>query len=235
MGAPVSPPLLLGTALHPKLNIIYAGLTGASKIGVFTFDETGRTSFVTSVADQGAGPCWVTVSADGKYLYAANTGTNSIGVFSLADPLNPVEIQEFKLGGPQAPSGAPAGERDTAAFQLALDPSGHSLYVIGQSTSPTLNFPQGNQLHMLKVGHDGKLSEPTGPIVFPASLVPANARPQGLAVVGSEGRRDDDGENGSRFDAFIPDTGAGRLSAITEFLESVLGALPPHHHNDAGD
>jgi hypothetical protein len=53
VGAPVSPPLLLGSALNPHFNIIYSGLTGAGQIGVFTFDETGRLSFVRTVADQG--------------------------------------------------------------------------------------------------------------------------------------------------------------------------------------
>jgi DNA-binding beta-propeller fold protein YncE len=223
VGAPGSP-LLLGTAVHPKLNIVYAGLTSAGKLGVFTYDETGRTSFVISVPVQGAATCWIVVSADGKYLYTANTGTNSVGVFSLADPLNPVEIQEFALHGPLAPPGAPAGERDTADFQIALDPSGHSLYVIGQSTSPTLNFPQGNQLHMLKVARDGTLSEPAGPILFPTSAVPANARPQGLAVVGGVGEDRDDFRPDAIPDHSGPDSGF--------FLDALLDAQLLRHHGD---
>jgi 6-phosphogluconolactonase (cycloisomerase 2 family) len=234
VGAPVSPPLLLGTALHPKLTIIYAGLTGASGIGVFTYDDTGRTTFVTSVADQGKGPCWVTVSADGKYLYAANTGTDSVGVFSLADPLHPVEVQEFALGGPLAPPGAPAGTRDTAAFQLALDPSGRSLYVIGQSTSPTLSFPEGNQLHELKVAPDGTLSEPAGPILFPTAQVPANARPQGLAVVAGVADHDGERDEGSGPEASIPDAVPGRSSQNGGSFDPGPDALPPHHDHDPG-
>ena len=35
LGAPVTPPLLLGLALHPTQSIIYAGLTGASQVGAF--------------------------------------------------------------------------------------------------------------------------------------------------------------------------------------------------------
>jgi 6-phosphogluconolactonase (cycloisomerase 2 family) len=225
VGAPGSP-LLLGTAVHPKLNIIYAGLTNASKLGVFTFDETGRTSFVTSVPVQGAATCWVTVTADGTYLYTADTGTNSVGVFSLADPLHPVQIQEFALGGPLAPPGAPAGERDTAAFQLALDPSGRSLYVIGQSTSPTLSFPQGNQLHVLKVAHDGTLSEPAGPVIFSTADVPANARPQGLAVVGGVGRD---------FDDFRPDAIPDHAGSSSSFVLDTLIDAHLHHHGDFGD
>src|SRR5262249_19877452 len=99
VGAPVSPSLLLGAAVHPNLTIIYAGLTAANQIGVFTYDETGKLSFLGAAPDQGLAACWVAVSADGRSLYEASTGSNTVGVFSLADPLHPVEIQSFALGG----------------------------------------------------------------------------------------------------------------------------------------
>ena len=98
VGAPVTPPLLLGLAQHPTQNIIYAGLTGANQVGVFTFDGAGNLKLVDTVSVKGNGPCWTAVSANGKFLYTADTGTNSVGVFSLADPLHPVQIQEFVLG-----------------------------------------------------------------------------------------------------------------------------------------
>src|SRR5947209_4367655 len=81
--APVDAPRLLGTAAHPTLNIVYAGLPSANEIGVFQYDETGQLSFVASVPDQGSAACWCVVSADGNFLYVATTGTDSIGVFSL--------------------------------------------------------------------------------------------------------------------------------------------------------
>jgi 6-phosphogluconolactonase (cycloisomerase 2 family) len=186
VGAPATPPLLLGSAFNPQHNIIYSGLTGAGEIGVFTFDDSGRLSFVDAVADQGKGPCWATVSADGRFLYIGNTGTDSIGVFSLADPLHPVEIQEFQLQGPLAPPGSPAGTLQTNVFQIALSPGGHTLYAIGQSTSPDATFPDGNQLHILRVADDGTVSEPSSPIIFATADVPANAHPQGIAVVAGE-------------------------------------------------
>jgi len=136
---------------------------------------------VTSVADQGAAPCWVTVSADGKYLYASNTGTDSIGVFSLADPLHPVQIQEFKLAGPYAPPGVTSSQ--TASFEIALDPTGRSLYVDTQDTAATRDFQLGNAVHALTVGADGTLSETNSVTTFSPSDVPADARLQGVAVV----------------------------------------------------
>jgi 6-phosphogluconolactonase (cycloisomerase 2 family) len=188
VAASVNPSVQLGLQFHPRLNIIYAGLTGTSQLGVYTFDETGRTSFVTAVPNSGQALCWITVSADGRTLYTGDTGTDSVGVYSLADPLHPVEIQEFSLAGPHI---GPGGTSQSSAFELALDPSGRSLYVISQSTNPTGAFPQGNQLHVLSVARDGTVSEPAGPVIFSTNDVPGNAHPQGVAVVSIPGGGDE--------------------------------------------
>jgi 6-phosphogluconolactonase (cycloisomerase 2 family) len=188
----ITPPLLLGLAEHPTQRIIYAGLTGAGQVGVFTYDTHGAVTFVGAVSDQGAGPCWATVSGDGKFLYVANTGTDSVGVFSLADPLHPSQLQEVHLAGPYAPSGAPTGTVDTAAFELALDPTGKSLYVVDQTTAPNHDFQQGNALHVLSVGTDGKLAETGASVLFSPNDVSADARPQGIAIVNVRGEHHND-------------------------------------------
>jgi hypothetical protein len=183
VGAPATPPLLLGAAFNPTQRIIYAGLTGANEVAVFTYTPSGQLTFVGAVPVQGSAPCWAVVSADGRFLYTGDTGTDSIGVFSLADPLHPVEIQEFALGGPLAPPGSPSGTLQSNVFQLALSPDGHTLYAISQSTNPTGSFPDGNQLHTLSIAADGTLSEPNGPVLLSTAGVPGDAHPQGLAVV----------------------------------------------------
>jgi DNA-binding beta-propeller fold protein YncE len=183
VGAPVAPPLLLGLSLNPTQNIIYAGLTGASEVGVFTYDNNGDLTLVDTVPTEGAGPCWTTVSADGKFLYTVDTGTNSIGVFSLADPLHPQQVQEFVLGGPQNPTGNSSAPRETTDFEFALDPSGKYLYVIDHQTDSAGNFPRGNALHVLSVAADGTLSENANSPLFLPANIPAGADPQGVAVV----------------------------------------------------
>jgi hypothetical protein len=183
VGAPVTPPLLLGLAQHPTLSIVYAGLTGAKQIGAFTFDAAGNLSLKSTTPVTGAAPCWTLVSADGKFLYSVDTGTDSVGVFSLADPLHPKQIQEFVLGGPHNAAGDPSAPTTTAPFEFALDPSGKSLYVINHSSDASGNFPQGNALHVLSVASDGTLSEPAGSIQFLPSDIPAGADPQGVAVI----------------------------------------------------
>jgi 6-phosphogluconolactonase (cycloisomerase 2 family) len=174
-------PLLLGSAVNPNQNIIYAGFASSSQVGVFTYDATGRTTYVGPATDQGTAPCWCAVSSDGRVLYVANTVTDSVGVYSLADPLHPVQIQEFQLGGPRA---------STDAFQIALDPNGRYLYVVSQTTDPS--YPQGNQLHTLAVARDGTVTEPNAPVIFPQSAVPADAHPQGVAVVSLRDRHGHD-------------------------------------------
>ena len=187
VGAPVTPPLLLGLAQNPTENIIYAGLTGANQVGVFTFHGAGNLNLFGTVSVQGKGPCWTLVSANGKFLYTVDTGTNSVGVFSLADPLHPVQIQEFVLGGPQNSTGDPKAARETTDFEFALDPSGKTLYVIDHQTDAAGNFPQGNALHVLSVAPDGMLSESASSPLFLPSNIPAGADPQGVAVIAAPG------------------------------------------------
>ncbi len=183
VGAPVTPPLLLGLAEHPTQNIIYAGLVGANQVGIFTYDSAGDLTLAATVAVQGSGPCWTLVSANGQFLYTVDTGTNSIGVFSLANPMQPVQIQEFVLGGPQNSTGSTSAARETTDFEFALSPSGNTLYVIDHQTDSAGTFAQGNALHVLTVASNGMLSESASSPLFLPSSIPAGADPQGVAVI----------------------------------------------------
>jgi 6-phosphogluconolactonase (cycloisomerase 2 family) len=200
-GSTGAAPALLGAATNPNLHIVYAGLTGLAEVAVFTYDDTGRLTFVGATAPNnqgGSGPCWVAVSPNGQFLYTGDTGSDSVGVYSLANPLHPVQIQELFLGGPHVPPGSPSGTpRQTTAFQVAVDPTGRFVYAISQNTDPHGLFQEGNQLHVLTVGPDGKLTEATGPVILPPGAVPGTAHPQGIAVVagvGGEQHRSHPGE-----------------------------------------
>ena len=104
----------------------------------------------------------------GTRLYATETGTNSVGVFDLTDPENPVQIQEFVLSGVGS------------SFQLSLSPDEHSLYVLSPRTSTSIPLGEGNVLHSLTIGDKGLLSETLATIPFTSAT---NARPRGIAVV----------------------------------------------------
>jgi 6-phosphogluconolactonase (cycloisomerase 2 family) len=158
----------LGLSAHPSRPVVYVGLVTISKLGVYKYDAGGVLSFVTAVPDSGMAICWTRVNNDGTRLYAANTGDNSIAVFDVTNPVRPVEIQHLRLRG--------AG----SIFEIELDPANRYLYGVTQRSSAATPPGQGNNLHVLRVGPDGRLTENDGsPLALP---VPAGTRPQGVAT-----------------------------------------------------
>jgi hypothetical protein len=128
-------------------------------------------------------------------------------------------VQEFKLAGPFAPPGVSGSQ--TASFQIALDASGKSLYVVTQDTAATRDFQQGNTVHALSVAADGTLTESNPAVTFSAADVPAAARLQGVAVVslrGSDGS--DNGDNGPERDDSLP--------GVSADPQSLFSAAPVH-------
>jgi DNA-binding beta-propeller fold protein YncE len=163
-----APRLPLGLAVHPLNPLLYVGFVPISRIGVYRYDSHGNLTFLNSIADSGAAVCWLTVNKAGTRLYASNTGDNSISVFDLSDPINPVEIQHVTLVGPGS------------SFQFALDDEDKFLHVIGQRADANTPPGQGNSLHVLRVMPDGTLAEVgTSPTILE---LPEGTRPQGVVA-----------------------------------------------------
>jgi 6-phosphogluconolactonase (cycloisomerase 2 family) len=189
--APLSSPLpdtadqyILGLAAHPTQNIVYTGFVVGNKLGVFTYDNSGKLTFNHAIPLTGAGICWIVISPDAKRMYATNFATNSVAVFNIEDPLNPVEIQDVVLSGPKPAHPPPLPPFKTVSFQLDLDPSGDCLYVLNHEQDPDNNFPGGNRIAVLKVLPDGRLQEVThSPVVLPQEFEPAAAHPQGIVAL----------------------------------------------------
>jgi hypothetical protein len=177
VAATVSPPELLGATLNPTKKIIYAGLALGGEVAVFTYNNSGHITYFGETPITGMVPCWGAVSANGKFFYTGNTASDTVTVMSLANPLHPVQIQDFALGGPTPPTGA-----TTRAFQVQLSPNGHTLFAIS-SGNPAGANPNGNQLHDLVVAANGMLSEPVGPAVLALNGVPGDALDMGIAVI----------------------------------------------------
>jgi DNA-binding beta-propeller fold protein YncE len=162
----------LGMRTHPNLPILYVDITLISEIAVYTYDRRGNLSFVGTVADSGAAPCWAVVNHAGTRLYATNTGDNSIEVYDLTDPFNPVDIQHFVMDGT---TGNP--------FSTVINESDQWLYVSSEQDAATATTA-ANAFHTLKVDADGTLTEPFPPTVLPiGGSVPVQA--QGITVVGA--------------------------------------------------
>ena len=191
-GLAANPPLVLGLVEDPVHHLIYAGRAPAGGVSVFSYnDVTGAVTYVGAVNSPGIATCWLNISPDGRYLYATDSGSDAISVYSLATPTAPKLTQEFNLGGPALADGSAAtaksGLTTAEDFQFSFDPSGRHLFVLDHTTSDA--FQQGNQLHTVDVGTDGKLTQPTPPLFFPAAFVPGTAHVLGLAVVTPAGGR----------------------------------------------
>ena len=159
----------LGMRTHPTLPILYVDITPVSEVAVYTYDDSGQLSFVRAVPDSGAGPCWAIVNHAVSRLYATNTGDNSIAVYDLADPLNPIQIQHYVKASTTG-----------AAFSTVIDHSDSWIYVSSEQSS-TSATPAANAFHALKVAADGTLTEPFPPTILPVSGA-APVRVQGITV-----------------------------------------------------
>jgi hypothetical protein len=170
------PPVPLGLQVHPTQPILYVGFVLAGEVGVYTYDPAGHLTFVRAVTDvgdpvdglNGAGPCWLLVNAAGTRLYISNNFDNTVVVFDLTNPLNPVQIQRVVLA---------QGAGNASPFQLALDTREDFLHVVTQAV-PGQNPLVANGLNVLRVAADGTLKL--------ADFMPLpstdGSRPQGVAA-----------------------------------------------------
>ncbi|HTX40156.1 MAG TPA: hypothetical protein VME43_34290 [Bryobacteraceae bacterium] len=159
----------LGMRTHPFLPILYVDITPISEIAVYAYGANGQPSFVRTVPDTGSAPCWAIVNHTGTRLYATNTGDNSIAVYDLSNPLNPVQIQHFAMANTTG-----------AAFSTVIDHSDSWIYVSSERSSATATAA-ANAFHTLKVASDGTLTEPFPPTVLPISSA-TPVRAQGITV-----------------------------------------------------
>lgn len=180
---PLSSPAIEGLATHPKQRIVYGGLPLSNGISTFTYDNAGALTYVGSQPNSGVETCWLLVDREGDYLYTSNSQSNTVTVYSLEDPLVPRQIQVLVLDPPRLAPGQANGRFASLPHQFALDPTGERLYVVNQQSTADDSFPEGNNMHVLNVGDDGRLTETISPVVFSETLVPTNAHPQGVVAI----------------------------------------------------
>jgi 6-phosphogluconolactonase (cycloisomerase 2 family) len=176
-GDGVTDRLPLGLQVHPTQPILYVGHVTSARLGVYTYDNMGRLTFVRGVPNSGLGICWVLANRAGTRLYTTNTGDDTVSVYDITDPLKPVEIQLVQLKG----NGSP--------FQMALSPDGAFLHIVKQRDFE-IDFAgvptppgEGNYLSVLRVNADGTLTEvDSSPTRLDVPAVPVN-RTQGVAAL----------------------------------------------------
>jgi 6-phosphogluconolactonase (cycloisomerase 2 family) len=179
-GSPPGTPVALGLALHPTQKVLYVDFTQRSQVGVYTYDgTTGALTYVTAAGLSGPAPCWVRVSPDGNFLYVVDTANDSVSVLEASNPLAPVEIQNLQLDDPGSPLSDASPATLSEGFEEGISPDGTFLYVLSQRSTTDPTMPQGNVLHGLSIGADGKLTETVPDVKL---SLPLGTRPQGVVV-----------------------------------------------------
>ena len=163
-----TPRLPLGLTSHPRYPFLYVGFVTDNKLGVYQYGNDGSLRFLRTVPNSGTAICWLRTNRAGTRLYSTDTGTNSVSVYDLSDPENPVQIQNLVLSGPGN------------VLQFSLSSDEKYLYALSSRGSTSIPEGQGNMLHILTINNEGTVDENVSPVVFNE---PNDTRPQGVAVV----------------------------------------------------
>ncbi len=108
------------------------GGAGNGTVSAFDVAWDGTLSSIgdSPFPDDQTAPCWVTISADGRYLFAVNTAVPSISSYSIAadGSLSLLGSTAFKFGSGLGP------------FDAQLSPDGRSLWVVGSAGNVLSGF-----------------------------------------------------------------------------------------------
>jgi DNA-binding beta-propeller fold protein YncE len=160
-----------GLVSHPRQKILYAQLANLSETIVYRWDDQARLRFVRALRNPHSFlPCWTHVNARGTRMYSGNAGSDNLSVFDIArDPTNPREIQSVRLNAAGNP------------WNFQIDPTGRVIFLLDMRAVRQIPPGRGNQLHALRIGPDGRLTEEdSSPVNIP---VPVGTNPIGLAIV----------------------------------------------------
>jgi 6-phosphogluconolactonase (cycloisomerase 2 family) len=160
-----------GLASSPRLKILYAQIANLNETIVYRWNDDARLTFVRAIPNPNSFlPCWTRVNAAGTRMYSGNAGSDNLTVFDVAhDPTDPRPIQSVLLDAPGNP------------WNFAIDPSGRVIFLLDMRAVRQIPAGEGNQLHALRVGPGGLLTEePSSPVKIP---VPVGTNPVGLVIV----------------------------------------------------
>jgi 6-phosphogluconolactonase (cycloisomerase 2 family) len=160
----------LGLGVHPTQKIMYAQMATIGKMAVYRYDDQGRLTFLKVADNPGAMlPCWTLVNRAGTRVYTDNAGDNTMSVYDTSDPLNPRVIQRLKL------------KNNGNPWDVRFDPTERYIFMVDPRARDNVKPGEGQEVHALTVGPDGKLAETTAPAPIPVEL---NVNPIGIAVAG---------------------------------------------------
>lgn len=162
-----------GLASNPTAKILYAELANASRTVVYRWNDRARLTFVRSEPNRHSFlPCWTEVNSSATRMYSGNAGSDNVSVFNIAGhPTRPHQIQSLNLNAPGNP------------WNFQIDPTDRAIFLLDMRAVRQIPRRQGNQIHSLRIGPTGRLTEePGSPVKIP---VPVGTNPFGLAIVPS--------------------------------------------------
>lgn len=159
-----------GLESHPRAKILYAQLANLSETIVYRWDDHARLTFVRALANPHSFlPCWTHVNRQGTRMYTGNAGSDNLSVFDIRDPTHPREIQSIRLNAPGNP------------WNFQIDPTGQVIFLLDMRAVRQIPPGRGNQLHALRIGPYGRLTEERA---SPVNIrVPVGTNPIGLVIV----------------------------------------------------
>lgn len=177
--------LAFGIATHPTKPYAYILGPANFRVAIYRFNRAGELTF-TGQEDNpgGVAACWIVLTSDGKYAYAANTFTQDISVFRVSNDGSDLTFLRK----------VPAPSTGTV-FNLGIDPTDRFLYVQAGHADPDGPRPQevnpDGSVKATPVSADGNFVEayrirPGGnlrSIGTTALPVPFSSIPMGLQVL----------------------------------------------------
>jgi 6-phosphogluconolactonase (cycloisomerase 2 family) len=160
-----------GLASDPRQKLLYAQVANLDETIVYRWNDHARLTFVRAIPNPGSFlPCWTHVNAAGTRMYSGNAGSDNLTVYDISrDPTDPRPIQSVPLNRPGNP------------WNFQIDPTGHVMFLLDMRATRQIPAGKGNQLHALRIGPTGLLTEErSSPVKIP---VPVGTNPVGLVIV----------------------------------------------------
>lgn len=171
----VSPKIVgnfLGLALHPTQPFIYAAtpsvVQGGNYMSAYKYStKTGALAFQKFVTNQGLATCWISVNQAGTRFYDSETVSNTVSVYDITNPAQPVFQQQVTL-----PTGG-------TPVNLKVDPTQHFVYVLQDKGVKQTSSSVQARLVVETINADGSLSRNNAAALI---TLPTGETPVGLAV-----------------------------------------------------
>ena len=157
-----------GLASNPRHRLLYAELANVSRTIVYRWDDQARLTFVRAISEPGLVSAVLDPREPGGDA-DVHRERRERQHERVRHPARPDRPTRDPVGPPRCP-GDP--------WNFEIDPSGQVIFLLDMRATTAIPAGQGNDLHALRIGANGRLTEePPSPVNIP---VPVGTNPIGL-------------------------------------------------------